>query len=86
FAARNVRIALMQNSAVAFTVAVDDTPRARQLIEELGKEYEVRYNEGCELITVRHFDEATLASLLKGKEPLIEQRSRVTARYVVKTA
>ena len=86
FAARNVRIALMQNSAVAFTVAVDDTPRARQLIEELGKEYEVRYNEGCELITVRHFGEATLASLLKGKEPLIEQRSRVTARYVVKTA
>ncbi|MBP8823011.1 MAG: aspartate kinase [Flavobacteriales bacterium] len=84
FAARNVRIELMQNSAVAFTVAVDDTPRAHQLIEDLHREYEVRYNEGCELITVRHFDEATLQQLLQGKEPLIEQRSRVTARYVVK--
>ena len=84
FAERHVHIALMQNSAVAFTAVVDDSLRARQLIEDLRKAYEVRYNEGCELITVRHFDEATLASLLKGKEPLIEQRSRVTARYVVK--
>lgn len=84
FADRQVRIELMQNSALAFTVAVDDSPRARQLIEELRVDYEVRYNEGCELITVRHFDEATLKRLLNGKEPLIEQRSRTTARFVVK--
>lgn len=84
FAERNVRIELMQNSAVAFSVAVDDSPRARQLIEELRDEYEVRHNEGCELITVRHYDEATLDKLLAGKEQLIEQRSRTTARFVVK--
>lgn len=84
FADRQVRIELMQNSAVAFTVSVDDTPRARQLIEDLRGDYEVRHNEGCELITVRHFDEATLKRLLNGKEPLIEQRSRITARFVVK--
>jgi len=84
FAKRNVRIDLMQNSAVAFTVVVDDSPRSRDLIEALGKEYEVRYNDGCELLTVRHFDEATLTELLMGKEVLIEQRSRVTARFVTK--
>jgi aspartate kinase len=84
FAARNVRIDLMQNSAVAFSVAVDDTPRARALIEELGRTYEVRYNEGCELVTVRHFDEATLAKLTGGRHVLIEQRSRNTARFVVR--
>ncbi|MBK7383413.1 MAG: aspartate kinase [Flavobacteriales bacterium] len=84
FALRNVRIDLMQNSAVAFSVAVDDTPCSRQLIEELGSEYEVRYNDGCELLTVRHYDEATLERLTKGKEILIEQRSRVTARFVLK--
>lgn len=67
FALRNVRIDLMQNSAVAFSVAVDDTPCSRQLIEELGSEYEVRYNDGCELLTVRHYDEATLERLTKGK-------------------
>ncbi|HNR54131.1 MAG TPA: aspartate kinase, partial [Flavobacteriales bacterium] len=84
FARRNVRIDLMQNSAVAFTVAIDDTPRARQLIEELREEYEVLYNEGCELLTVRHFDEPTLGVLTAGKQVLVEQRSRVTARYVLK--
>ncbi|MBK9538317.1 MAG: hypothetical protein IPO12_06215 [Flavobacteriales bacterium] len=63
FAQRNVRIDLMQNSAVAFGVVVDDTLRSRELIEELRKGYEVRYNDGCEPITVRHFDEATLAKL-----------------------
>lgn len=84
FAQRNVRIDLMQNSAVAFSVVVDDSPRSRELLDELRKGYEVRFNDGCELITVRHFDEATLAKLTEGKEVLIEQRSRNTARFVVK--
>ncbi len=84
FAKRNVRIDLMQNSAVAFTVAVEDTPRSRALIEELRNDYEVLYNDGCELVTVRHFDEPTLAVLTEGKRILIEQRSRATARYVTK--
>ena len=74
----------MQNSALAFSVVVDDTPRSRQLIEELRKVYEVRYNEGCELVTVRHYDEPTLARLSAGREVLLEQRSRTTARFVLK--
>ena len=69
----------MQNSAVAFSVVVDDTARARELIDELGRTYEIRYNDSCELITVRHFDEATLKRLTEGREVLVEQRSRNTA-------
>ncbi len=84
FAARRVRIDLMQNSAVAFTVAVDDTPRARALVGELQGRYEVRYNAGCELLTVRHFDGPALAALTAGRAVLVEQRSRTTARYVLK--
>lgn len=83
FASHGVTIGMMQNSAVAFSVVVDDTPRARHLIEVLGKEYEVRYNEGCELLTVRHHDEPTLEKLTAGREILMEQRSRVTARFVL---
>ena len=84
FAQQNVRIDLMQNSALAFSVAVDDTPRSRGLIEDIRGEYEVRYNEGCELVTVRHYDEPTLAKLLADKEVMLEQRSRTTARFVLK--
>jgi aspartate kinase len=84
FAQHNVRIDLMQNSALAFSVVVDDVPRSHQLIEALRKGYEVRYNTDCELVTVRHYDEATLAMLTAGREVLLEQRSRVTARFVLK--
>ncbi len=84
FAQRNVRIDLMQNSALAFSVVVDDSPRSLELIEELRKVYEVRYNQGCELVTVRHYDDATLAALTGGREVLLEQRSRTTARFVLK--
>ncbi|HQW87245.1 MAG TPA: aspartate kinase [Flavobacteriales bacterium] len=85
FAQRNVRIDLMQNSALAFTVVVDDTPRAQELIAELRKGYEVRYNSACELVTVRHYDEPTLAALTTGREVLLEQRSRTTARFVLRS-
>jgi aspartate kinase len=84
FARANVRIDLMQNSALAFSVVVDDTPRSRALIEELRSDYEVRYNACCELVTVRHYDDATLERLVAGREVLIEQRSRVTARFVLR--
>lgn len=84
FARAGVRIDLMQNSALAFSVVVDDSPRSRSLIEDLRRDYEVRYNEGCELVTVRHHDEDTLGRLTNGREVLIEQRSRVTARFVLK--
>ena len=60
FAEHRVRIELMQNSAVAFSVAVDDTPPARSLVDALSREYQVLYNDGCELVTLRHFDEPTL--------------------------
>lgn len=55
FARHGVHINLMQNSAVAFTVCVDNSHRGRPWCSELRGEYEVRWNEDCELITVRHF-------------------------------
>ena len=84
FALHGVRINLMQNSAVAFTVCVDNDNRVKPLVLDLRKDYEVRWNEGLELVTVRHYDDATLAKLTQGKEVLVEQRSRSTARFVVK--
>lgn len=84
FARAGVRIDLMQNSALAFSVVTDDVPRAHALIEELRRDYQVRYNQDCELLTVRHFDEPTLQRLLQGRTPLVEQRSRNTARFVLR--
>jgi len=74
----------MQNSATAFDTVVDDSPRARELVRDLAADYEVRLDEGCELLTVRHYDDATLERLTAGRQVLIEQRTRATARFVLK--
>lgn len=83
-AEHGVRINLMQNSAVAFTVCMDNDNRVKPLVMELRRDYEVKWNEGLQLLTVRHHDEATLEKLTAGKDILIEQRSRTTARFVLK--
>jgi aspartate kinase len=84
FASHGVRINMMQNSAVAFTACMDNDDRVKPLVMELRRNYEVRWNEGLDLLTVRHPDEATLEKLTSGRDVLLEQRSRTTARFVLK--
>ena len=83
FAEYKVKTHLMQNSALNFSVCVnDDERKIPALIEALSKDYKVLFNKGLSLLTVRHFTEELLDDLLKGKEVLLEQKTRNTARYV----
>ena len=86
FADNSIHISLMQNSAISFSVCVDyNERRLVQLFEALKKDYKVRYNTGLELITIRHYDQATIDRVLQdGKTVLLEMRSRLTAQFVVK--
>jgi aspartate kinase len=84
FAQHGVKVNMMQNSAVAFTVCMDNDERVKPLVMELRRSYEVRWNEELDLLTVRHPDDATLEKLTKGRDVLLEQRSRTTARFVLK--
>jgi aspartate kinase len=86
FANNSIHISLMQNSAISFSVCVDNNERKRkQLFDELAKNYKIRYNTGLELITIRHYDQATIDRVLEeGKTVLLEMRSRLTAQFVVR--
>ena len=85
FAEHKVKINLMQNSAISFSVCVDHDPfKIPDLIEELHNEFKVLYNDGLKLVTVRHYYPSTLESLTKDKTILLEQRSRNTAQVVLK--
>ena len=86
FSMHRISINLMQNSAISFSVCVDNTSRLKSLINELQKNFRVKYNDGLQLITIRHYDQATLDRLTEGKEILLEQRSRVTVQMVVKSS
>jgi aspartate kinase len=84
FAKARVKIHLMENSALSFTVCADESARLEGLIITLKHNYLVRYNEGLELVTVRHCNQTVIDKLLAKKTVLLEQKSRETARFVVR--
>lgn len=80
-----VKINLMQNSALSFSILVDQKKvKRKQLLELFQKEYEVKYNEDLSLVTIRHYDEETINQVTQGKEVLLQQRTRHTARFILK--
>ena len=85
FAEKQVKINVMQNSALSFSVSVDSDERILpDLIKTLQKNYRVLYNNDLELITIRYYDQETIDRVTKGKLKLLEVRSRYTAQLVVK--
>lgn len=85
FARAGIKINLMQNSALSFSVCFDqDKIKTPALLKNLGKIYNLKYNTEVELITIRHYDKANLEALLAGKKILLEQKNRTTLQWVVK--
>lgn len=85
FAHHRMKINLMQNSAISFSVCADNDPmKVPGLYEALAGEFKVLYNEHLRLITIRHYFPSTIDQLTKGKTILLEQRSRQTAQIVIK--
>ena len=74
----------MQNSALSFSICCDNKAhKIEKLIEELSENYRVKYNFNIELVTIRHYTDDTVAQILRGREVLVEQRSRTTVQLVV---
>ena len=85
FASRQVKINIMQTSALSFSVCFDFRPeRFAKLLDGLSPKFKVKYNEGISLITIRHDKKGTLNELVAGKTILLEQLSRNTAQVVVR--
>jgi aspartate kinase len=81
----SAKINLMQNSALSFSILLDELKiNKEKILEYFKKEYTIKYNEGLELITIRHYNEQIISKMTKGKVILVEQKTRETARFVVK--
>lgn len=79
-----LKINLMQNSALNFSVLVDgDSINLENLMVHLRPDFQCKYNENVELVTIRHYNTETCEQMTQGKEILLEQRSRQTARFVI---
>jgi len=80
----HVKANVMQNSAISFSICTDNDPvKIRPLIRELQKSFEIRYNEGLELYTIRHYSNKAIQRITSGRNIILEQKSRNTIHLVV---
>lgn len=85
FHKHKIRVNMMHNSALSFSVSIDENPTSLQaLIEDLKVDFKVKYNTGLELVTIRYYDQATIDRITEGKSILLEVKSRYTYQMVMK--
>lgn len=87
FAQTGLKINLMQNSALSFSVCLDNSDMIfEKLIPLLKKSFKVRYNTGLQLITIRYYNDDIIRSIVGQRNILLEQRSRSTVQILVENA
>ena len=80
-----IKVNLMQASAISFSVCVtNDIFKIPELIKELKRNFKVLYNDNLQLITIRHYTDDAVDKMISGKEVILRQISRRTARYLIK--
>jgi len=85
FAQHRIKMNLVQQSAMNFSVAIDKPERGfDQLIEDLKNKFVVHYNEDLELLTIRYYNEAIIMKMTKDRVVFVEQRTRTAARFLLK--
>ncbi|MBE0675741.1 MAG: aspartate kinase [Bacteroidales bacterium] len=80
-----IKVNLVQASAVSINICADyERDRIKGLLEEMGDEFRIVYNEDVEIITIRHYTQAAIDKMIAGRQVMIEQRTRRTVRFVLK--
>ena len=80
----DIRLNLMQNSAVSFSICVDNKrTNINSFIVELSSKFKVYYNDSVKLFTIRHYDQDSIDKVITNKKVLLEQKSRNTVQFVV---
>ncbi|MCQ2260514.1 MAG: aspartate kinase [Bacteroidales bacterium] len=80
----NIRVNLMQNSALSFSICIDDNEiLLEKLKERLAPQFRLRYNRGLQLVTVRYYTQQIIDQIVAGRPVLLQQRSRSTTQLIV---
>lgn len=84
FHKNKVKVNTMLNSAISFSVSVDDSDKIDSLIKDLSETFKVKYNKGLELVTIRYYNQHTIDRVTVNKDVLLEVKSRHTCQIVMK--
>ena len=80
----NIHANMIQTSALNLSICFDENERKlTQLIAALEQSFIIRYNNGLQLFTIRHYKNGIEKDFIKGKQVFVEQRSRSTLQLVI---
>lgn len=81
----SMKVDLIQNSAISFSVCVDNKfNNLESILNILKSKFKVTHYENASLYTIRHFNDEAIEFLQNGREVLLEQRTKETLQLVVK--
>jgi len=85
FAKYRLKVGLLQQSALDLSLAFDEPEQGiESLINQLQQKFEVKYNTGLDLVTIRYYLPETVTQIAEGRKVYVEQKSRRTARMLLK--
>ncbi|TSE07690.1 aspartate kinase [Aquimarina algiphila] len=81
----HIKVDLIQNSAISFSVCLDDKfNNFESLLSKLKAKFRVTYNTDVSLFTIRHFTNEAITTLEKEKDILLKQITRETYQMVTR--
>ena len=85
FKSRRIKVNLIQQSAIDLSLCIDEPEFGLDtLIQKLRERYDVKYNTGLMLATIRYYNRSAIEKMIKNRKIFINQKSRRTARLILK--
>lgn len=85
FVQNGIKVNIVEASAVSIDVCIDDErTKVESVIGDLKSEFSAIYNEDVEMLSIRHYTPEAIERITRGREILLEQRTRSTVRFVVR--
>ena len=80
----NVRVNIMQNSALSFSLCMNHNEiLLKQIRERLESQFRLVYNTGLQLITIRYYNQQIIDEIVGGRNIILQQRSRTITQILV---
>ncbi len=79
-----LKVSLIQSSAVTISVCVDNSRYLQPALDRLAENYSVTFNDNLSLLTIRGTTPEILQEQSAGRNILLQQTTRRTARFVIK--
>ena len=76
---------LSQNGAISLLCCLDDNPaKIEKVALDASEFFDVQVEKNCSLLTIRHYNEAIIEELTRGRTQLLTQKTRDTIQVLMK--